>query len=57
MLHITQMLEYIDENEDDLKELFAKFDYKGSGSIPTSQLATLMRAYGCNPTEDDVQGV
>lgn len=37
------------------KEAFSLFDKDGDGTINTSELGTVMRSLGQNPTEDEIQ--
>ena len=49
---IDDMMQFIDENANDVKEAFCVFDKQCTGRIPTSKLGTILRTLGMNPTED-----
>ena len=45
-------------SEDEMKEyreIFSFFDYDGGGTITTVELGQVMRRFGWNPTEGDLQ--
>lgn len=44
-------------SEQDLREGFALFDKKGDGLVASSEIGTVLRALGQNPTEADVKKI
>ena len=43
--------------EEQLQEAFSLFDKEGGGTIPASQLGTVMRSIGQGPTEAELQSL
>ena len=43
--------------EEQLQEAFSLFDKEGGGTIPASQLGTVMRSNGQGPTENELQSL
>ena len=42
-------------SSNEIKEIFALFDKNGKGSVPTSELGTLIRALNLNPTDSEIK--
>uniref|UniRef100_A0A8W8P2K7 EF-hand domain-containing protein n=1 Tax=Magallana gigas TaxID=29159 RepID=A0A8W8P2K7_MAGGI len=50
-----QIITLTDEQIAEFKEAFSLFDKDGDGTITTSELGTVMRSLGQNPTEAELQ--
>ncbi len=51
---MAQPDELTDQQKEEFKEVFSLFDKDGDGTISTSELGTVMRTLGQNPTEEEI---
>ncbi|XP_033733497.1 calmodulin-A-like isoform X1 [Pecten maximus] len=54
-MNADQVMILTDEQVAEFKEAFTLFDKDGDGTITTSELGTVMRSLGQNPTENELQ--
>ena len=48
-------MELSDQQKEEFKEVFSLFDKDGDGTISTTELGTVMRTLGQNPTEQEIE--
>ncbi len=48
-------MELTDQQKEEFKEVFSLFDKDGDGTISTTELGTVMRTLGQNPTEEEIE--
>ena len=54
---IDQMFKFIEENIDEVKKAFARYDRQCNGYIATKKLGLVIRNLGFNPTEDEIDDI